>query len=156
MGLFDRFTKKKEETKIEVPTSEASANQKPKAPRKATKPKKPASPKKPKAKLNQELDPIAKEKSEATARGEPWVKVIGIELDPDNVGQGAFEIDWNEYFVLQLTRAGYQGKTDQDIVDQWFQTICRNIALEIWEQYEADPTTRINRRNIGGGRTEVS
>lgn len=153
MGLFDRF-KKKEELKVEAPKPEATATKKPKAPRKTTKPKKPASPKKPKA----EAKPLshAEAKEAATAKGEPWVEIIGLEIDADNVGQGAFEIDWNEFFVAKLIKAGYQGKTDQDIVDNWFQTVCRNVALETWEQYEADPTTRVNRRNIGGGRTEVS
>ena len=49
---------------------------------------------------------------------------------------------------------------DADIVDRWFQTVCRNIALEIYEQQQADPTNRdlriIRSRDIGNGRTEVS
>ena len=41
--------------------------------------------------------PKAKNKSEkelATEAGEPWVSVIDVELDPENVGNGAFELDW--------------------------------------------------------------
>jgi hypothetical protein len=50
------------------------------------------------------------------------------------------------------------------IVDRWFQTVCRNIALEVYEQDQADPTNRdmtsdmriIRSRDLGDGRTEVS
>ena len=50
--------------------------------------------------------------------------------------------------------------TDTVIVDRWFQTVCRNIALEVYEQEQADPTNRelrnIRTRDLGNGRTEVS
>lgn len=73
----------------------------------------------------------------ATEAGEPYVTVIGMEIDPNNLHAGSFELDWNDKFVSNLIRAGYQGKTDADIVDQWFQTICRNIVLETYEQEQA-------------------
>ena len=98
-------------------------------------------------------------KTEATGRGEPWVSILSVELDPDNIGQGAFELDWNEFFVAKLIRAGYKGKDDAQIVDQWFQDVCRNVVLETYEQYEANnprPVTGVQRRDIGDGRTEVS
>ena len=95
----------------------------------------------------------------ATERGEPWVEVLSMDIDKDNPGQGAFELDWNDKFVANLVRAGYQGKTDQDIVDNWFQSVCRNVVLETYEQEQADPEKRAagsNRRDLGNGRTEVS
>ena len=96
-------------------------------------------------------------KAQATAAGQPWIEILSMELNPDDPGQGAFELDWNDKFVANLIRAGYQGKTDQDIVDNWFQTVCRNVALETYEQYQADPSNRkSNRRDLGDGRTEVS
>jgi hypothetical protein len=65
---------------------------------------------------------------------------------------------------LNLIRAGYKQKdvdTDQVVVDRWFQTVCRNIALEVYEQEIADPEKRndiriIQQRDLGNGRTEVS
>jgi hypothetical protein len=76
--------------------------------------------------------------------------------------QGAFELDWNDKFVANLVRAGYQGKpddTDAEIVDRWFQNICRHVVMETWEQEQAmnpDANRVVQTRNIGGGRTEVS
>ena len=97
-------------------------------------------------------------KEQATKDGKPWVEVLSIDIDPNDPGQGAFELDWNEKFVANLLRAGYQGKTDQDIVDNWFQAVCRNVVLETYEQEQADPETRNNnnRRDLGNGRTEIS
>jgi len=107
--------------------------------------------------------PKPKEKSEkdlATERGEPYVAMLSMEVDPNNLHQGSFELDWNEKFVANLVRAGYQMKpddTDNDIVDRWFQAVCRNVVLETWEQEQAmNPNRVVKSRNIGDGRSEVS
>jgi hypothetical protein len=96
--------------------------------------------------------------------GEPYVSIISIELDPDNIGNGAFELDWNDQFIVKLVRAGYQSKPNEEdniIVDRWFQTVCKNIAMENYEQWEAnqpyDARPRvIDRKDIGDGRSEAS
>lgn len=99
-------------------------------------------------------------KDKATQAGEPYVNVISMELDPNNIHEGAFELDWNSMFITQLVKAGYMKKkddTDQDIVDRWFQDICRTIVLEQYEQSIADPDMRnIRSKDIGGGRSEIS
>lgn len=78
----------------------------------------------------------------ATENGDPYVSVLSVELDIDNVGNGAFELDWNDTFLAKLMKAGYKGKTDADIVDLWFKDICRNVLLETYEQEMADPDKR--------------
>lgn len=100
----------------------------------------------------------------ATQNNEPYINIVRVEVDPNDINNGSFELDWNDKFVLNLIRAGYKMRdddTDQIIVDRWFQTVCRNIALEIYEQQQADPEKRddirvIRSRDIGNGRTEVS
>ena len=77
------------------------------------------------------------EKEIATENNEPWVSVLGMEVDKETLDQGAFELDWNDQFVAKLIRNGYQGKTDADIVDQWFQAVCRNVVLESYEKDQA-------------------
>ena len=97
------------------------------------------------------------EKELANERGEPYVNILSMEVDPENMQNGAFELDWNDKFVANLIRAGYQGKTDQDIVDNWFRSVCQNVVMENYEQEMADPDNRpSNRRDLGNGRTEVS
>ena len=117
------------------------------------KPEPPPQPPKPKAKA-----PEKSAKELATERGEPYVAVLSMDVDPENLHQGAFELDWNEKFVANLLRAGYQGKTDSDIVDQWFQNVCRHVVMETWEQEQAIKNSGIyvQSRNIGDGRSEVS
>jgi len=100
-------------------------------------------------------------KQAADAKGEPWVNVVSVELDPDNIGNGAFELDWNDKFITNLVRAGYKGKDDAALVDQWFQDVCKNVVAENFEQWEAnqpigDRPRENNRKDIGDGRTEVS
>lgn len=101
------------------------------------------------------------EKELATERGEPYVSIVRLEVDPNNLHQGAFELDWNEKFVANLVRAGYMLKkedTDADIVDRWFQNICRHVVMETWEQEQAITNSGkyVHERNIGNGRSEIS
>jgi hypothetical protein len=114
-----------------------------------------------KAPKKKELTP----KEQANAIGEPYVNIISVELDPADINNGSFELDWNDKFVANLIKQGYKIRpddTDAQIVDRWFQTVCRNIALEVYEQEIADPDKResemriIQQRDLGGGFTEVS
>ena len=97
---------------------------------------------------------------QATERGEPYVNIVRMDVNPENISDGAFELEWNDIFVARLIKAGYQGKPDDkdsDIVDRWFQNICRNVVMETWEQEQAmNPGMRTNKRDIGGGKSEIS
>ena len=101
----------------------------------------------------------------ATKNGEPYVAILNVKIDPNDINNGAFELDWNDKFLTNLIKQGYRmdpKDTDNDIVDRWFQTVCRNIALEDYEQEVADPEKRrddvriVRQRDLGNGRTEVS
>jgi hypothetical protein len=129
--------------------STANVNPLPTQPR----PEPPPQPSKPRAKT-----PEKSAKELATERGEPYVAVLSMDVDPENLHQGAFELDWNDKFVANLIRAGYQGKSDSDVVDQWFQNVCRHVVMETWEQEQAIKNSGIyvQSRNIGDGRSEVS
>jgi hypothetical protein len=146
MGLFDKLFGKKEAKLLEP------------AEAKVKKPRKPK---------EKKVEPVEKElsnKEKANLAGEPYIHIVSMEIDPNDINNGAFELDWNDKFVLNLIRAGYKQKdvdTDQVVVDRWFQTVCRNIALEVYEQEIADPEKRndiriIQQRDLGNGRTEVS
>ncbi len=79
----------------------------------------------------------------ATQANEPWVSIVNISFDdPENPNSvGTFEFDWNDRFIVVLIRLGYQLKstdTDAEIVDRWFQNVCRNVAMELYEQHEAN------------------
>jgi hypothetical protein len=109
-------------------------------------------------------EPPREEKTEkqlATERGEPWVTILSMDIDPNNLHQGSFELDWNEIFVARLVKAGYMMKkedTDAEIVDRWFQNVCRHVVMETWEQEEAirKSGVYVQRRDIGDGRSEIS
>ena len=138
MGIFDRFKKKPTIVKITE------------------------TPKEPKPKKEKVVEKSVKEI--ADEKGEPWVNVTSVELDPENIGNGAFELDWNDKFITNLVRAGYQqklGEEDAVIVDRWFQDVCRNVVQENFEQWEANQPYEarprvIDRRDLGDGKSEVS
>ena len=94
-----------------------------------------------------------REKEIATAKGEAWVKILDMDVDVQDLSNGSFELDWNEMFIANLIRFGYQGKTDADLVDQWFTDVCRNVVLETFEQGQAD-LHPVKKRDVGGGRRE--
>ena len=73
---------------------------------------------------------LAKEKEEATSKGEPWVAVLDTQLNPDNIKNGFFELDWNNEFIEQLLDAGYKGESNEAIVDGWFKDVARTILQE--------------------------
>ena len=121
--------------------------------------------KKPRVKKPKPVSPELTAKEQATMAGEPYINILKIDIDPKDINNGAFELDWNDKFVLNLIKAGYKMKpddTDADIVDRWFTQVCRNVVLEMYEQQQADPDTRaqqmrvIQTKDIGDGRTEVS
>ena len=98
----------------------------------------------------------------ATQRGEPYVAILSMDIDPNNPHEGSFELEWNDKFLTTLIRHGYQkseNDTDADIVDRWFVTLCRHVVLETFEQYEAmlpDVHRVIKQKNIGDRFSEAS
>lgn len=70
------------------------------------------------------------DKEEATEAKEPWVNVIKMGIDPDNVVQGYFELDWNDEFVQYLMSQGIAGDSDEDVVNKWFNAVCRTVLLQ--------------------------
>ena len=61
-----------------------------------TKPKKPRKPKVTKT-----------PKQIATEKGEPYISVLSVDLDKNNLGNGSFELDWNDAFIKELRSYGY-------------------------------------------------
>ena len=84
--------------------------------------------------LAQEQEELAKmtPKDRATRKKEPWVGVLNTNINKENIRNGFFELDWNEYFVLQLKQEGYgaDGDKDEEIVDRWFRELCANVVVD--------------------------
>ena len=76
------------------------------------------------------LTDLEYEKKYATLHKEPWVTVLNMDFSGKGSLEGSFELDWNEFFVAKLVGEGYQGPTPDNIVNQWFMEVCRNVAME--------------------------
>jgi len=70
------------------------------------------------------------DKSVAEIRQEPFINVINMGVDPENIVQGYFELDWNDEFIKMLASAGITGQNDEEIVNKWFNGVCRTVLLQ--------------------------
>ena len=83
-----------------------------------------------KKKQPKQVDKTKTPKDIATEKGEPWIQVIDTQINPESPSEGYFELDWNESFIKMLAENGYNGKTEADIIDVWFNDLCRTIAAQ--------------------------
>lgn len=111
-------------------------------------------------KIDEENDKIllqADPKTYATKKKEAWVNVLDMKVNEENIRNGFFELDWNEYFIKELIQNGYGEESDpeEEIVDRWFKDIVYNMLQE-----EGQDTSRgagyINVVPIDKGKSEVS
>jgi len=98
---------------------------------------------------------LEREKEEATKKKEPWVAVLDTKVNPENIRNGFFELDWNNEFIERLLDAGYKGETQEEIVDAWFRTIVTQMLTEDGVDAERG-MGYINVTPIDKGRSEVS
>ena len=92
----------------------------------------------------------------ATEKKVPWVSVLETHINPENPRNGFFELDWNEYFIAYLRDSGYTGGSDEEVVDGWFQELCREIGNEEGIMIDRRFGGYINVNNLGNGKSEVS
>ena len=71
-----------------------------------------------------------RDKEIATIRKEPYVNVISMGIEDEDIRQGYFELDWNDDFVIMLQNAGITGTSDDDVVNKWFNGVCRTVLLQ--------------------------
>jgi hypothetical protein len=96
-------------------------------------------------------------KEYATKKGEPWVSVLDVQVNEEDIRNGFFELDWNDLFILQLRQAGYgeEGDAQEEIVDRWFRDIVQGMLTR-----EGLDTQRgsgyINVVPLAKGKSEVS
>lgn len=92
-------------------------------------------------KIEYDFDKInqnAYEKSVANLTGEPWVGIIDHGFNPqDGINGVYFEFDWNKEWIDFLRTNGYHGKSEEEIVEQWFSHVCRTQSEET--PYESEP-----------------
>lgn len=82
-------------------------------------------------KLFSSKDSITTHREKMKKSSEPWVDVVSVKMqDEKDPSSGYFELDWNDAFVRQLVESGYSGRTDEEIVEQWFNDLCRGVVSD--------------------------
>jgi hypothetical protein len=96
-------------------------------------------------------------KERATARGEPWVEVLDLHVNKDNIRNGFFELDWNPEFIVQLKQAGYgfDGDPEEEIVDRWFRGLAGDMLAEAGQDTSRVYGGFINVNKLGNGKASV-
>jgi hypothetical protein len=75
--------------------------------------------------IEKEISAKLSPKERATANEEPWINVLDIQYNQDDIRNGFFELDWNHLFIIELRQNGYgaDGDAEEEIVDRWFKDI---------------------------------
>jgi hypothetical protein len=96
-------------------------------------------------------------KERATMRGEPWVAVLDTKVNPDNVRNGFFELDWNELFIAELKKSGYgfDGDPEEEIVDRWFRDLAGNMLAEAGQDPGRHTAGFINVTKLADNKAQV-
>ena len=107
----------------------------------------------------QELEAQAKMtlKDRATARGEAWVAVLDTKVNPDNVRNGFFELDWNDLFIAELKKSGYgfDGDPEEEIIDRWFRDLAGNMLAEAGQDPSRHTAGFINITKLADNKAQV-
>lgn len=70
------------------------------------------------------------QKEERRKSPEPWVEITGECYDED-LKQVSVILDWNPAFIKMLRSNGYQGASEQEMIDKWFKRLSEDIAGEL-------------------------
>jgi hypothetical protein len=103
------------------------------------------------------------EKQKATLEERPFFKVITGEYRQTGPQEGTmvFELDWNDYFVEELTQNGWTGYSADQMVDKWFEDACKQMFdEEALAPLEAEPQitsyNRTRKRPVANDKNEYS
>ena len=64
--------------------------------------------------------------------------MLDTQVNPDNIRNGFFELDWNNEFIEQLLDAGYSGESNEEIVDKWFKSVIIQMLEEEGQSTDRD------------------
>lgn len=78
------------------------------------------------------------ERFRADLLDEPYITVLESSYDPASGSSGlVIEFDWNKQWIDLLVSEGYSGRTEDDIIQSWFNELLKTMAVE---SVMADPT----------------
>lgn len=110
-----------------------------------------------------DIDSNTYEREKATAENKPYFRVIygDYEQGRNGDGQMTFELDWNSKFVESLSEAGWEGYTEDQIVNNWFEDSCRQMFTdetpsEDGHSFVQSSSKRIKKTDLGEGRQSIS
>jgi adenylate kinase family enzyme len=74
---------------------------------------------------NQEYD-----KQLATINDEPYIAIVDVFVSPTSPQTTFFDFEWNDKHINNLREHGYEGVSDEEVNQRWFDDLCANAARE--------------------------
>ena len=65
-----------------------------------------------------------KAKKKKKESDEPYIEIVSEGIDP--IGRLKMEFDWNEAFIIDLRKNGFDGDSEEEIIQKWFQAITQS------------------------------
>jgi hypothetical protein len=76
-------------------------------------------------------------RDKAEIEQEPWVDIIDHGFDPEQMINGFYmSFAWNSHWIDLLRRHGYNGKTEEEIIDQWYTDVCNSQVQSVLDGKE--------------------
>jgi hypothetical protein len=101
---------------------------------------------------NGTLGKLEYEKKVAEIKKQPYVNVLKLDVNPENAQAGYMELDWNDHFVKFLHDNGYTGQNDEEVVNKWFNDVCRTVLIQ--EQADLDYGLQGGPEDVVGSRSQ--
>lgn len=90
----------------------------------------------------------------ANLKDEPFICVVKSEFDASmGINGVAFEFDWNERWIKDLVAAGYSGSNEDELIQKWFEDLCRSVLLDSADIHDAVPFNSSRTFSTSDGRT---
>lgn len=80
------------------------------------------------------ISPNVYEKEMATLNKKPYFKILSGDVSFNGRDtQMTFELDWNTIFVEQLIADGWEGFTEDQVVNKWFEDSCSQMLQDDYD-----------------------
>jgi len=73
-----------------------------------------------------------KERKTKKESDKPYIEIISEGID--SVGRLKIEFDWNTAFIMDCRRNGFNGSSEEEIIQKWFQAITADNMAKILDE----------------------
>lgn len=100
------------------------------------------------------IDENSFRKELANLKNEPYFNCWFLMVNENNPAECIMQFDWNDHMITYLKSNNYKGKSEEEVIKNWFDELCRNAAYE--QGYSPDEVTEfITKKKRDDGKTDI-